>query len=187
MSTPSFQFFPTRIPAVMTIEPRVFGDHRGCFLESWQRDKFAAGGVEATLVQDNLSESTQGTLRGLHYQIRQPQGKLVQVLAGEVFDVAVDLRQSSPTFGQWVGERLSWQNKRLLWIPPGFAHGFYVLSPTALFAYKCTEFYAPEQERTIAWNDPDLGIAWPLLPDLPPALSPKDRAGVAFRCAEYYP
>ena len=182
-----FQFIPTRLPSVVVIQPKVFGDSRGCFLESWQLETFAAAGIEASMVQDNLSESIQGTLRGLHYQIQRPQGKLVQVLAGEVFDVAVDLRRHSPTFGQWVGERLSWENKRMMWVPPGFAHGFYVLSPAALFAYKCTDFYAPAHERAILWNDPDLGIDWPLLPGLPPALSPKDGAAVAFRQAECYP
>ena len=183
----SFQFLPTKIPAVVVIEPKIFADNRGCFLESWQRDKFAAAGIEAPMVQDNLSESSQGTLRGMHYQIQQPQGKLVQVLAGEVFDVAVDLRKSSPTFGQWVGERLSWENKRMLWVPPGFAHGFYVLSQRAIFAYKCTDFYAPAFERAILWNDPDVGIDWPVLPGLLPALSPKDGAAVPLRQAECYP
>ncbi len=184
----SFQFTPMeKIPAVVKVEPKIFGDHRGCFLESWQRDKFAAAGVGGSMVQDNLSESTQGTLRGMHYQIQHPQGKLVQVLAGEVFDVAVDLRQSSPTFGQWVGLRLSWENKCMLWVPPGFAHGFYCLSPYALFAYKCTDFYAPKHERTLLWDDPDIGIEWPLLPDFPPELSAKDAVGVSFRQAEYYP
>ncbi|MEO5364169.1 MAG: dTDP-4-dehydrorhamnose 3,5-epimerase [Magnetococcus sp. DMHC-8] len=183
----SFQFIPTRLAEVMVIKPRIFGDNRGCFLESWQRDKFAAGGITAPMVQDNLSESTRGTLRGLHYQIQQPQGKLVQVLAGEVFDVAVDLRRASPTFGQWVGERLSWENKHMLWVPPGFAHGFYVLSERALFAYKCTDFYAPAYERSVAWNDPDLAIDWPLLPGLAPALSAKDADAVTLRHAECYP
>ena len=182
----SFKFFPTAIPDVVIIEPKVFGDHRGCFLESWQRERFAAGGIDVTMVQDNISESSQGTLRGLHYQIKQPQGKLVHVLAGEVFDVAVDLRTHSPTFGQWVGERLSWENKRMLWVPEGFAHGFYVMSQRALFAYKCTDFYAPEHERAIAWNDPDIGIDWPLIPEQTPHLSQKDEAGVAFLEAEYY-
>lgn len=182
-----FHFTPTKIPAVLLVEPKIFSDTRGFFLESWQRNKFAAGGVDFTMVQDNLSESTQGTLRGMHYQIEQPQGKLVQVLAGEVFDVAVDLRQSSGTFGQWIGERLSWENKRMLWVPPGFAHGFYVLSQTALFAYKCTDYYAPTHERTIPWDDPDLAIDWPILPDHPPALSKKDSAAIPFRQAEYYP
>lgn len=182
----SFQFIPTRMAEVLLIEPKIFGDNRGCFLESWQRDKFAAAGIASPMVQDNLSESTQGTLRGLHYQIQHPQGKLVQVLAGEVFDVAIDLRRSSPTFGQWVGERLSWENKRMLWVPPGFAHGFYVLSPYALFAYKCTDFYAPAHERTILWDDPDIGIDWPLLPDRSPELSKKDSTGLPFRQAEYY-
>ncbi|MBF0096574.1 MAG: dTDP-4-dehydrorhamnose 3,5-epimerase [Magnetococcales bacterium] len=183
----SFEVMPTRIPEVLLITPRVFGDNRGCFLESWQRDKFAAAGIAAALVQDNLSESSQGTLRGLHYQIQQAQGKLVQVLAGEVFDVAVDVRRHSPTFGQWIAERLSWENKRMLWIPPGFAHGFYVLSPSALFTYKCTDFYAPQHERSILWNDPDLAIPWPLVDGQAPALSGKDAAGLPLRHAEVYP
>lgn len=183
----SFTFSPTAIPDVLLIDPKVFGDHRGCFLETWQQEKFAAAGVAISIVQDNISESSQGTLRGLHYQTRQPQGKLIQVLSGEVFDVAVDLRKHSASFGQWVGERLSWDNKRMLWIPPGFAHGFYALSERAVLAYKCTDFYAPAYERSIAWNDPEIGIAWPLLPGQPPQLSPKDQAGVPFRAAEYYP
>lgn len=156
-------------------------------MESWQQEKFAAEGIGSAMVQDNLSESERGTLRGLHYQIQQPQGKLVQVLEGDVFDVAVDLRRHAPTFGQWVGKRLSWDNKSMLWIPPGFAHGFYVLSPRALFSYKCTDFYAPQYGRTIAWDDPTLDIAWPLLPDHPPQLSQQDRAGIPFSEAEYYP
>lgn len=183
----SFTFSPTILPDVILIEPKVFGDSRGCFLETWQRDKFKEGGIHTATVQDNISESGQGTLRGLHYQIEHPQGKLVHVLAGEVFDVAVDLRKHSPTFGQWVGERLSWENKRILWVPPGFAHGFYVMSQRALFSYKCTDFYAPKYERTIAWNDPDIGIDWPLIPGQPPQLSGKDITGLAFRDAECYP
>jgi dTDP-4-dehydrorhamnose 3,5-epimerase len=183
----SFEVIPTRIPEVLIIQPRIFADNRGCFLESWQRDKFAAAGIPGTLVQDNLSESIQGTLRGLHYQIQQAQGKLVQVLAGEVFDVAVDIRRHSPTFGQWIAERLSWENKRMLWIPPGFAHGFYVLSSSALFTYKCTDFYAPQYERSILWNDPDLAITWPLVAGQAPALSRKDEAGMPLRQAEVYP
>lgn len=182
----SFTFTATAIADVVIIAPKVFGDQRGCFMETWHQDKFAAGGIHAVTVQDNLSESTQGTLRGLHYQIKQPQGKLVQVLMGEVFDVAVDLRKHSPTFGQWVGERLSWENKRMLWVPPGFAHGFYVLSQRALFAYKCTDFYAPKHERSITWNDPEIGIDWPLIPGQIPQLSKKDGAGTTFLDAEYY-
>ncbi|WP_130469815.1 dTDP-4-dehydrorhamnose 3,5-epimerase [Candidatus Magnetaquicoccus inordinatus] len=183
----SFEFIPTRLPEVLLIKPRIFGDNRGFFLESWQRDKFAVGGITLPMVQDNLSESTQGTLRGLHYQIQQAQGKLVQVLAGEVYDVAIDIRRHSPTFGQWVAERLSWENKHMLWVPPGFAHGFYVLSSTALFTYKCTDFYAPQYERSILWNDPDLAIPWPLVNGNPPALSRKDEAGLPLGQAEVYP
>ena len=183
----SFTFIPTRIPDVVIIEPKLFGDQRGCFLESWNHKKFADAGIPAAMVQDNLSESCQGTLRGLHYQIKNPQGKLVQVLAGEVFDVAVDLRQHSPTFGQWVGERLSWENKRMLWVPVGFAHGFYVLSPRALFAYKCSDFYTPEFERSIRWDDPTIGVEWPLIAGEPPQLSAKDTVSTPFLDAEYYP
>jgi dTDP-4-dehydrorhamnose 3,5-epimerase len=175
----------TAIPEVLVIEPKVFGDARGFFLESWNAQAFAAAGIPAAFVQDNHSRSPRGVLRGLHFQIRQPQGKLVRVVAGEVFDVVVDLRRASPTFGRWVGERLSSENKRMLWIPPGFGHGFLVLSETADFLYKTTDYYAPEHERVIAWNDPDLGIAWPL--DGPPTLSGRDAAGARFRDAEVFP
>jgi dTDP-4-dehydrorhamnose 3,5-epimerase len=150
----------TRIPAVKLIEPKVFGDERGFFMETWNQKAFREAGINATFVQDNHSRSIKNTLRGLHYQIRQPQGKLVRVTRGEVFDVAVDLRTNSPTFGQWVGEYLSEENKRMLWVPPGFAHGFLVTSATADFQYKCTDFYAPEYERSIRWNDPTLKINW---------------------------
>jgi len=150
----------TRIPAVKLIEPKVFGDERGFFMETWNQKAFREAGINATFVQDNHSRSVKNTLRGLHYQIRQPQGKLVRVTRGEVFDVAVDLRTNSPTFGQWVGEYLSEENKRMLWVPPGFAHGFLVTSDTADFQYKCTDFYAPEYERSIRWNDPTLKINW---------------------------
>lgn len=182
------KFLPTTIPDVVVIEPRVFGDARGFFLESWERRKFRDGGIDVDFVQDNHSKSAQGVLRGLHYQIKQPQGKLVRVVQGEVFDVAVDLRRSSPTFGQWVGVTLSAENKRMLWVPPGFAHGFYVTAPDgAEFLYKCTDYYAPEFERSIIWDDPDIGIRWPLVDGRPPALAAKDAAGVSFPTAEYFP
>jgi dTDP-4-dehydrorhamnose 3,5-epimerase len=176
---------PTAIPEVLLIEPKVFGDARGFFLESWNARAFAAAGVPATFVQDNHSRSPRGVLRGLHYQIVQPQGKLVRVVAGEVFDVAVDLRRASPTFGRWVGERLSGENKRMLWIPPGFGHGFLVLSASADFLYKATDYYAPEHERVIAWDDPDLAIAWPL--EGAPTLSARDTTGARFGGAEVFP
>jgi dTDP-4-dehydrorhamnose 3,5-epimerase len=175
----------TAIPDVLVIEPKVFGDARGFFLESWNAKAFAAAGIPAAFVQDNHSRSPRGVLRGLHYQIVQPQGKFVRVVAGEVFDVAVDLRRASPTFGRWVGERLSGDNKRMLWIPPGFGHGFLVVSESADFLYKTTDYYAPEHERVIAWNDPDLAIAWPL--EGAPILSARDTAGARFRDAEVFP
>ena len=176
----------TRIAEVLVLEPKVFGDARGFFFESYNRRTFReATGSDVDFVQDNHSRSARGVLRGLHYQIRQPQGKLVRVVAGEVFDVAVDLRRASPTFGKWVGETLSAENKRMMWVPAGFAHGFLVTSEHAEFLYKTTDYYAPEHERCIAWNDPDLAIAWPL--DGEPALSAKDRAGTPFRDAEAFP
>jgi dTDP-4-dehydrorhamnose 3,5-epimerase len=175
----------TAIPDVLVIEPKVFGDSRGFFLESWNAQAFAEAGIPAAFVQDNHSRSPRGVLRGLHYQIVQPQGKLVRVTAGEVFDVAVDLRRASPTFGRWVGEHLSGENRRMLWIPPGFGHGFLVLSESADFLYKTTDYYAPEHERVIAWNDPDLAIAWPLAGA--PTLSARDDAGPRFRDAEVFP
>jgi dTDP-4-dehydrorhamnose 3,5-epimerase len=180
------RFVPSEIPEVLLIEPQVFGDSRGFFMETWHAAKFAAAGLDCNFVQDNHSKSVQGTLRGLHYQIEKPQGKLVRVISGEVFDVAVDLRKSSPFFGRWVGEILSAENKKMLWVPPGFGHGFYVLSPEAEFVYKCTELYAPEHERCIRWDDPELGIAWPLLAQAP-LLSAKDLAGVSLAEAELYP
>ena len=152
---------PTRLPEVLLIEPQVFGDSRGYFFESWHAQKYAELGLDANFVQDNQSRSHQGVLRGLHYQLQQPQGKLVSVLAGAVFDVAVDIRRGSPRFGEWVGVELSADNHRQLYVPPGFAHGFCVLSPSADFYYKCTDFYAPQYEHGIAWNDPGIGIAWP--------------------------
>ena len=173
---------PTSIPDLLIIEPVVFGDSRGFFLESWNRRTFAALGLNPDFVQDNQSRSAKGVLRGLHYQLRQPQGKLVRVTQGAVFDVAVDIRRSSPTFGRWEGVELSAENQRMLWIPPGFAHGFLVLSDLADFCYKATAYYAPEDERCIQWNDPAIGIRWPL--DGEPTLSPKDRAGTPLLAAE---
>ena len=176
---------PTQIPDVLVIEPAVFGDARGYFYESWNRKAFARlVGRDVDFVQDNHSASARGVLRGLHYQVRQAQGKLVRAIAGEVFDVAVDLRRSSPTFGRWVGERLSADNRRMMWIPEGFAHGFVVLSESAEFLYKTTDYYAPEHERTLLWNDPALGIAWPI--DGAPALKPKDAAGTPLERAETF-
>ncbi|MGM9428195.1 dTDP-4-dehydrorhamnose 3,5-epimerase [Hydrogenophaga sp. MI9] len=178
-------FTPLQIPEVIVFEPKVFGDERGFFFESFNHARFeAAVGYPVNFVQDNHSKSVQGVLRGLHYQIQQAQGKLVRVVQGEVFDVAVDLRKSSPTFGRWVGERLSAENKKQLWVPAGFAHGFVVLSETAEFLYKTTDYYAPAHERSILWNDTDLAIDWQFAGQ--PALSAKDQAGTAFRNAEIY-
>jgi dTDP-4-dehydrorhamnose 3,5-epimerase len=180
------KFTPTNIPDVIVIKPQIFGDARGFFFESYQDREFAEGGISATFVQDNHSGSRQGTLRGLHYQIRQPQGKLLRVIAGQVFDVAVDLRRSSPTFGKCVSAILSAENKLQFWVPPGFAHGFYVLSEWAELIYKTTDYYAPQWERTIRWNDPQLAIDWPLLDEQPPILSTKDTQGQPFSKAELY-
>lgn len=176
----------TSIPDLLILEPKVFGDERGFFMETYQARQFSELGLPTHFVQDNHSGSRQGTLRGLHYQIRQAQGKLVRVVSGEIFDIAVDLRKSSPSFGKWVGARLSTQNKHLFWIPAGFAHGFYVLSDWAEIVYKATDYYAPAWERTILWNDPDLAITWPLIDQLPPVLSAKDGAGLRFSNAETY-
>jgi dTDP-4-dehydrorhamnose 3,5-epimerase len=175
---------PTAIPDVLILEPKIFGDARGFFFESYNKRALASSGITAEFVQDNHSRSARHVLRGLHYQIRQPQGKLVRVLSGEVFDVAVDLRKHSPTFGKSVALTLSADNKRMLWIPPGFAHGFLVLSEYAEFLYKTTDYYAPEYERSIIWNDPAVGIEWPL--DAEPVLSAKDRAGLSLREAEVF-
>lgn len=164
----------TRIPDVKLIKPKVFGDERGFFMETWNARAFAEAGIDATFVQDNHSRSVKNTLRGLHYQIKQPQGKLVRCTHGEVFDVAVDLRKSSRTFGQWVGEILSEENQHQLWVPPGFAHGFLVMSDVADFQYKCTEFYAPEYDRSILWNDPEIDVDWGLSGLSSPLLSKKD-------------
>ncbi|WP_341582338.1 dTDP-4-dehydrorhamnose 3,5-epimerase [Marinobacter metalliresistant] len=168
----------TGIPDVKLIEPKVFGDDRGFFMETWNEKAFREAGINATFVQDNHSRSVKNTLRGLHYQIKQPQGKLVRVTRGQVFDVAVDLRINSTTFGQWVGEYLSEDNNRMLWVPPGFAHGFLVTSETADFQYKCTDYYAPEYERTIYWDDPDIAVRWGLTENGEPKLSTKDQKGI---------
>lgn len=176
---------PSRLPGALIIEPEVFGDARGFFLESWNRKTFAALGLDLDFVQDNHSRSRKGVLRGLHYQLLKPQGKLIRVTSGTVFDVAVDLRRSSANFGRWEGIELSAENQRMLWIPPGFAHGFLVLSESADFLYKTTEYYAPQHERCVQWNDPAIGIAWPL--DGEPALSAKDRQGTPLHLAEAYP
>ena len=181
------QFEPTQIPDVVLVKPAVFGDARGFFMETWEERKFAAAGIPVRFVQDNQSRSAQHILRGLHYQVQQPQGKLVRVISGAVFDVAVDLRRSSPTFGTWVGVTLSEENKHSLWVPPGFAHGFLVLSPSADFVYKCTDFYAPQYERSIRWDDPDLGIRWPLPAGVQPSLSQKDANGASLRDADTFP
>ena len=176
---------PTEIPEVLIIEPKVFEDDRGFFFESFNRRAFAEKtGMEADFVQDNHSRSSQNVLRGLHYQIQQPQGKLVRVVAGAVFDVAVDIRKSAPTFGKWVGCLLSAENKRLLWVPVGFAHGFLVVSQTAEVLYKTTDYYAPAHERCILWNDTDLAINWELTAT--PVLSAKDQAGQPFKAAELF-
>ena len=175
----------SEIPDVLIIEPKVFGDDRGFFFESYNKKLLSEIGISAEFVQDNHSRSAKNVLRGLHYQVKHAQGKLVRVIAGEVFDVVVDVRRSSKTFGKWVGFNISAGSKKIVWIPPGFAHGFLVLSDYAEFLYKTTDYYFPEFERTIAWNDPDLGIAWPL--SGAPILSPKDREGIAFRDAELFP
>ena len=181
------KFTPTAIPDVVLIEPQVFEDERGFFMETWQRRKFAEAGIDVDFVQDNHSRSVKGTLRGLHYQLPpHAQGKLVRLTVGEVFDVAVDIRRGSPTFGRWVGEYLSAENKRMLWIPPGFAHGFYVTSDVAEFQYRCTDYYEPECERCIRWDDASLGIEWPLFGE--PLISDKDRKGLTLKragCFEY--
>ena len=177
---------PTAIPDVLVIEPKVFGDARGFFFESWnQRAINAIVGRDVEFVQDNHSASARGVLRGLHYQVQHAQGKLVRVVAGEVYDVAVDMRRSSSTFGRWVAERLSAENRRMMWVPVGFAHGFVVLSERAEFLYKTTDYYAPEHERTLLWNDPALGIPWPI--EGAPILKPKDAAGTPLAQAETFP
>ena len=174
------QIIATTIPDVLVLEPRVFGDERGFFFESWNQREFARLGLPTHFVQDNHSKSARGILRGLHYQTQQVQGKLVRVVAGEVFDVAVDMRRGSPTLGRWAGALLSAENRRMMWIPPGFAHGFYVTADSAEFIYKCTDFYAPEHEVSLRWDDPAIGIDWPLIDGKPPVLSVKDAAGLGF-------
>ena len=183
------QAVKTELPGVLVLEPKVFGDARGFFFESFNEKTFAQlAGVTPQFVQDNHSRSAGGVLRGLHYQVRQPQGKLVRVTAGEVFDVAVDVRRSSPTFGRWVGANLSAENKRQMWVPVGFAHRFVVLSEHAEFLYKTTDFWAPEYERCIAWNDPDIGVRWPLPAGMTePLLSAKDKLGARLKDAEVFP
>ncbi len=175
----------TTLPGVLLLEPKLFGDSRGFFLETWNRQTFVGLGLDMEFVQDNHSRSARGVLRGLHYQIHQPQGRLVRVVSGTVFDVAVDLRKSSPHFGRWVGHELSADNHRMLWIPPGFGHGFLVLSDSADFLYKTTTYYAPEWDRGIRWDDPQIGVAWPL--DGTPALSAKDQVQPLLKDSEVYP
>ena len=175
----------TTIPDVLIIEPRVFQDERGFFLESYQKKQFKEAGIDVDFVQDNHSKSCRGTLRGLHYQIQQPQGKLVRAIAGEIFDVVVDLRKHSPTFGQWVGDYLSAENKRILWVPAGFAHGFFVTSQEAEVLYKASDYYAPQWERCLLWKDPAIGISWPI-EDTYPILSAKDSQGKLFVEAELF-
>jgi dTDP-4-dehydrorhamnose 3,5-epimerase len=174
----------TALADVKIVEPRTFGDERGFFLESWNARDFAAAGLGATFVQDNHSGSRRGVLRGLHYQVQHAQGKLVRVAVGEVFDVVVDLRRRSPTFGRSLGMTLSAQNRKMLWVPPGFAHGFLTVSEQAEFLYKTTDYWYPEHERTLLWNDPELDIAWPL--SVPPILTPKDAAGIPLAAADVY-
>jgi dTDP-4-dehydrorhamnose 3,5-epimerase len=176
---------PTDIPDVLIIEPKVFGDERGFFYESYNRKAMTAAGIPDDFVQDNHSRSARGVLRGLHYQTQHTQGKLVRVISGSVYDVAVDLRKSSPTFGKWVGMELSAENKRMAWIPPGFAHGFVVTSDNAEFLYKTTDYWAPEFERSLLWNDPQLGIIWPLTGE--PTIAAKDAAGLPFAQCEVFP
>ncbi len=179
------EFVPTRIPDVVLIKPRVFGDPRGYFIETWKASAFAAAGIDVDFVQDNHSHSQQWILRGLHYQVAQTQGKLVRVSRGAVFDVAVDVRAGSPTLGQWVGAELSDSNHHMLWVPKGFAHGFLSLTEDVDFLYKCTDVYAPQHERVIRWDDPTVGIEWPLPPGVQPQLSARDAQGGAFTSAEY--
>jgi dTDP-4-dehydrorhamnose 3,5-epimerase len=177
----------TSITEVLIIEPRVFGDSRGFFFESFNQKNFSdATGLDVAFVQDNHSRSARGVLRGLHYQIGQPQGKLVRVVRGEVFDVAVDIRKSSPTFGKWVGVELTEDNYRQLWVPPGFAHGFYVLSGTADFLYKTTQYYFPDLDRGLFWNDPTIAVSWPIQADVPPIISAKDKTAPKLMDAELF-
>ena len=180
------QITSTKMAGLKLIEPKIFEDERGFFFESYQKQLFDENGISVEFVQDNHSRSKQGALRGMHYQIRQPQGKLVRVIIGKIYDVAVDLRKPSPTFGQWMGLYLSAENRKQLYVPPGFAHGFYVVSEWAEVLYKATDYYAPQWERTILWDDPHINISWPLLDGKLPLLSPKDAAGTPFEQAEVY-
>ena len=180
------EIIPTKIPDVLLIKPQVFGDERGFFMETYQIERFTAAGIPHIFLQDNHSGSRRGTLRGLHYQIRQPQGKLIRVVSGEIFDVAVDIRRDSPTFGKWVGATLSAESREQIWVPAGFAHGFYVLSEWAELVYKATDLYNPHWERTILWNDPEIGIDWPLPVGEPPVISQKDRAGTPLAQADVF-
>jgi dTDP-4-dehydrorhamnose 3,5-epimerase len=180
------RFIPTEIPEVILIEPEVHGDSRGFSMETYQATHFAQAGIQVDFVQDNHSGSHQGTLRGLHYQIRQPQAKLVRVITGEVFDVAVDIRRSSATFGKWVGVNLSAENRKSIWIPIGFAHGIYILSEWAEVVYKVSDLYAPEWERSILWNDPEIAISWPLFNCQTPLLSKRDSDGILLHQAELF-
>ena len=180
------EFIPSDIPEVILVKPQVFGDHRGFFMETWQREHFAENGIDVDFVQDNHSKSSKGILRGLHYQLIQPQGKLVRVVAGCVFDVAVDLRRHSPTFGEWVGYELSEENRQMLWVPPGFGHGFYVMSEMAEFVYKCTDYYAPEYEACVRWDDPQLNVDWHLVDNKQPVLSEKDAKATLFAEARVF-
>jgi dTDP-4-dehydrorhamnose 3,5-epimerase len=181
------KFNKTPLQDVVLIEPQVFGDARGFFLETWQSEKFAAAGIDATFVQDNHSRSGQWTLRGLHFQVKHTQGKLVRVTTGSVFDVMVDLRRSSSTFGKWWGVELSADNHRMLWVPPGLAHGILITSEAADFLYKCTDLYSPQDERTLAWNDPKVGVQWPLPAGVVPKLSAKDAVGQTLAEIETFP
>ncbi len=180
------KFHKTPIADMLLIEPQVFGDPRGFFMETWQAPKFEAAGVDVAFVQDNQSRSTQWTLRGMHMQVAHTQGKLVRVTAGSVFDAVVDLRRSSPTFGKWWGIELSEENHHILWVPPGLAHGILVTSPSADFLYKCTDVYSPSHERTLAWDDPTVGIEWPLAAGTSPKLSAKDLVGQSFADIEKF-
>lgn len=180
------EFTATDLPGVVLVQPKVFGDERGFFMETYRMDQFAEAGIPTRFVQDNHSRSQQGVLRGLHYQIQRPQGKLVRAIAGEVFDVAVDIRRNSPFFGKWTSAHLSAENKREMWVPPGFAHGFYVISEWAEVTYKTNDYYAPQWERCIVWNDPQLCITWPLVDGQQPSLSAKDMMAPGLAQAEVF-
>jgi len=180
------EYVKTAIPDVVLLKPKVFGDERGFFMETFRASEFVAHCTQRPFVQDNHSSSRQGVLRGLHYQVKQPQGKLVRVVKGEVFDVAVDLRRGSPTFGHWVGEVLSAENKHQLWVPEGFAHGFYVMSEMAEFVYKCTDYYSPENERSLRWDDATVAVEWPLVNGNAPEVSKKDAEGALWEQVEYF-